>query len=122
MLVPITLVEGKEMDISKLNPLNFLGLSRKTEKTEKPEKVAQSSADEYSVQNTQGVGNDSVTISLESLIKKTQVEAKEEMDKVREEKVNQIKEKIASGQYNVSAEELAAAILQGKSGVYEELK
>ncbi len=109
------------MDISRLNPLNFLGLSKKTEKTEKSDKVSRSS-DAYSAQNAQGGRDDSVTISLEALIKKTQVEAKEEMDKVREEKVNQIKEKISSGQYDVSAEDLAAAILKGRFGVYEELK
>jgi flagellar biosynthesis anti-sigma factor FlgM len=120
--VPITLVEEGKMDISRLNPLNFLGLSKKSEKTEKTEKVSQSSFDKYSVQNTQGTGNDSVTISLDSLIKKTQVEAKEEMDKVREEKVNQIREKISSGQYNVTAEDIAAAILRGKLDIYEELK
>jgi flagellar biosynthesis anti-sigma factor FlgM len=120
--VPITLVEEEKMDISRLNPLNFLGLSKKTEKTEKPEKVSRSSAEKYSIQNTQGNRDDSVTISLESLIKKTQVEAKEEMNKVREEKVNQIREKISSGQYHVSAEDLAAAILKGKLEVYEELK
>lgn len=110
------------MDINKLNPLNFLGLSKKTEKTEKTEKVSRPSVDKYSVESTQGTGNDSVSISLESLIKKTQVEAKEEMDKVREDKVSQIKEKIASGQYNVSAEDLAAAMLKGKFDVYQELK
>lgn len=110
------------MDISRLNPLNFLGLSKKTEKAEKPEKSSQSAADKYSIQNTQRAGDDSVTISLESLVKKTQVEAKEEMNRVREEKIAQIKEKISSGQYKVSAEDLAAAILKGKLDVYEELK
>lgn len=110
------------MDISRLNPLNFLGLSKKTEKTEKSEKVSRSSVDKYSVENIQGAGNDSVSISLESLIKKTQVEAKEEMNKVREDKVSQIKEEIASGHYNVSAEDLAAAILKGKLDIYQELK
>lgn len=110
------------MDINRLNPLNFLGLSKKTEKTEKSEKASHSSLDNHSVEGTQGSGDDSVSISLESLIKKTQMEAKEEMDKVREDKVNQIKEKISSGQYNVSADDLAAAILKGKLDIYEELK
>jgi negative regulator of flagellin synthesis FlgM len=115
------LVEAREMDISKLNPLNFLGLTKKTNKTDKADQV-RPSQESYPVEGSAASGDDSITISMEALIKQTEMEVRQELSQVREEKVNEVKAKIDSGLYKVSAEDVAASILRGKSIIFEELK
>ncbi len=109
------------MDINRLNPLNFLGFTKKTNKAEKSSPASQPSS-EPGASERAGSEGDYVSISQEALVKRLQMEVREEFDKVREEKVNEIKEKVSSGQYKVSSEDVAATILKGKIDIYEELK
>lgn len=109
------------MDISRLyNILNQLGLSKKIEKPGQVLRLKDKGLESVTP-GSDGEASDSVSISLEGLIKKIAMEIKEELNTGHQEKINQLKEKIASGEYKVSTEELIRAILEGRD-IYEELK
>jgi len=110
------------MDISKLNLLNLFGLAKKVEKTEKIGNSPAGGIDPAAKDERMIVANDSVSISLEGTIRKITMESQEQLTRVREDKVQEIREKIASGTYQVDPQAMARAILKGQRDIYEELK
>ena len=110
------------MDISKLNWFNLLGLTKKVEKTEKTNLSSKGGVDSGFKSEAIVSGDDSVSISLEGSIKKITMESQEQLTGIREDKVKEIKDKLASGTYQVEPQDVARAILKGQRDIYEELK
>lgn len=106
------------MDISKLqNLIQSLGFS--TKKVEKTAAASTPSIEKstYSQQPAAHPEADSISLSLEGMIKQTVMESKDESSVVREEKIRELTEKIASGTYHVNLDEVAKAIIYGKDVV-----
>ena len=111
------------MHINKISEfLNAMGLGRKVEKVRAP-----STPDVQINANTEGEisgiseEGDSVSISLEGVIKETAMKIKHDLPSVRNEKIAQLKEEISSGQYQVSPEDVARAIIEGRVNNQEEI-
>lgn|GEM_PF-3135901 len=111
------------MNINKMSELlNFMGLGRKVEKTNKVSsdplnKVNAQDEVSGSLENA-----DSVSISSEGVIKEASMKIQADLFAVREEKVAHLKERIASGQYQVNPEDVARAIIEGRPDNQEELR
>jgi flagellar biosynthesis anti-sigma factor FlgM len=115
------------MDISSLQSLlRALGLTPK--QAEKPVKPVSQTGEADVVQPSEkpAAQEDSISISsasasLEGMVKITAMEVKEQVNNVREDKVEEMKAKISSGTYQVDSQELARSILQGRD-IYQELR
>lgn len=113
------------MSIYKLNNmLNMLGLGRKVEKTKETPYSSPLQAKSKIVPevNQRSSEEDSVAISFEGVIKEAIMKVTEDLSVVREEKVAELKERISSGRYHVSPEDVARAIIKGRTGIDEEKK
>lgn len=102
-----------DMDIGRLD--NLLNQSKLTnKKIEQPKKLDGANKDTSKIESTgadrEQVG-DSVSLSLDGLVKKTTMELKETMNSLRQEKISEIKDKISSGKYKVSSKDIAEAIV-----------
>ncbi len=101
------------MDIGRLD--NLLNQSKLTNKkigqSEKLTVSEKGSPKTESAETGRKEVSDSVSLSLDGLVKKTTMELKETMNSVRQEKVNEIKDKISSGKYKVNSRDIAEAIV-----------
>ena len=110
------------MDISRLqNILNALKFSKKIEPSSKVSKQERKEG----VTPSSSSAEDSVTISDEAFLKinieKVSNEIEKENNTVREEKINEIKERLSNKNLEGSSEEIAKRILQGPD-IYEQLR
>lgn len=112
------------MNINKMSELlNSIGLGRKLEKMRGVSAASDAQLKSNAQDDVSGVGNegDSVSISLEGVIKETAMKIKEEIPVVHNEKIAQLKERISSGQYQVSPEDVARSIIEGRVNNQEEI-
>ncbi|MCM8756845.1 MAG: flagellar biosynthesis anti-sigma factor FlgM [Candidatus Omnitrophica bacterium] len=109
------------MDIFRLEYI--LNALRFDKRVELPQKQSKSEEIERSVSSSSE--GDSVVISEEAFLKSTIEEVAgqiiEESSEEREDRISQIKEKIANQEYRVSSENLASKIINGPQ-IYEQLK
>lgn len=106
------------MSISKLqNLIQSLGFA--TKKVEKTSPAASSGTEktQYVPQPPAQPDEDSISLSLEGMIKQTTMEIKDESGVIREDKVRELSRKIASGAYQVNMEDVAKAIMYGKDAI-----
>jgi flagellar biosynthesis anti-sigma factor FlgM len=109
------------MDISRLNSIiNSIRMSGKVQKVGQ----TQESSVEGNVEanpEVQPLTEDTVSLTIEGVIKTAAMQMKQESESIQEDKVNALKAHIQSGQYQVDPQDVARAILKGRS-IYEELK
>lgn len=105
------------MNIGKLqNIIQSLGLAPK--KVEKTSMAGLTAADQDGRINPTGkTDEDSVSLSLEGIIKQTTTELRQELETIRQTQAKVLTDQISSGIYQVNLEEVAKAIINGKDAV-----
>lgn len=105
------------MNIGKLqNIIQSLGLTgKKVEKTSPA--AASAPQDTVHVSHAGQSDEDSVSLSLEGLIKQTTMELYQELGTLRQEQVKVLTDQINSGIYQVNLEKVAKAVINGTDAV-----